>query len=242
MQKVAIIIPAYNEEVSIKKVIDDIKTVSIGHDFVLDIIVVNDCSIDKTAEIISKEDCIAIHLPMNLGIGGAMQTGFKYAYEHKYDYAIQVDGDGQHPAFEISKLIEYIKENNVDVVIGSRFLSNKGGFRSTLIRRIGIYYFKFLINLLVGKNITDSTSGFRIINAKTLEIVSNYYPDEYPEPESIMMYIKNNLNIAEVPVDMLERQGGKSSIDTFSGIYYIVKVSLSIIFTLIKFKRRKKIC
>ncbi|MDP4266681.1 MAG: glycosyltransferase family 2 protein [Bacteroidota bacterium] len=236
MKKIAIIVPAYNEEKSIAEVVNGIKSLSINDIYKIDVIVINDCSTDKTSEIASGLDCILINLPLNLGIGGAMQTGFKYAMKRDYDYAIQVDGDGQHPAKEIPRLIKAMEDYNADVVIGSRFLENEG-FRSTLTRRIGINFFKFIIKFLTGKLITDSTSGFRILNRKALEIVNKYYPDEYPEPESIILYSYNKLNIIETPVVMVERQGGKSSIGSISGIYYMIKVSLGIIFTMIRTKR-----
>ena len=233
--KIAVIVPAFNEEKSIASVVGDIQKVATENNFNIDIIVVNDCSIDATSEIISKLNCIAIHLPVNLGIGGAMQTGFKFAYENEYDFAIQIDGDGQHPANEIPKLLVAQKESNADVVIGSRFLNNKG-FQSTTLRRTGINYFRILNKIFAGVDITDSTSGFRLLNKKTLEFVCEYYPDEYPEPEAIVLYAKKKLNIVEVSVEMMARQGGTSSIGFFSSIYYMWKVSLGIIFTFIRTK------
>ena len=153
-------------------------------------------------------------------------------------HAIQIDGDGQHPASEIPELLNAMKENNYDVVIGSRFIS-KEGFQSSAIRRVGINYFKWLNRFLVGVTINDSTSGFRILNKKTLEIVSDIYPDEYPEPEAIILYSLNNLKIGEVSVTMKERQGGVSSIGRASSIYYMFKVSLAIIYTFIRIKFKK---
>jgi len=190
--KIAVIVPVFNEEKSIASVVDDIQKVTTENNLSIDIIVVNDCSIDSTSEIISKLNCIALQLPVNLGIGGAMQTGFKFVHENEYDFAIQVDGDGQHPANEIPKLLVAQKENNADVVIGSRFLNNKG-FQSTTLRRTGINYFRILNRIFAGVNITDSTSGFRLLNKKTLEFVCEYYPDEYPEPEAIVLYTKKKI-------------------------------------------------
>ena len=238
MIKIAAIVPAYNEEKAIAAVVDDINALAKAEGFNISVVVVNDCSKDATSEIISKLNCVALNLPVNLGIGGAVQTGFKYAYENGFDYAIQIDGDGQHPASEISKLVNLISENNFDVVIGSRFLS-KEGFQSSAMRRFGINYFKWLNRFLVGVTINDSTSGFRIINKKALEIVSENYPDEYPEPEAIILYSLNKLKIGEVPVTMKERQGGVSSIGRASSIYYMFKVSLAIIYTFIRIKFKK---
>ncbi|MBI2271387.1 MAG: glycosyltransferase family 2 protein [Bacteroidetes bacterium] len=238
MSKYAVVIPAYNEQQAISDVINAVNTTASLNGIKLDVIVVNDCSIDSTATIIAELNCIALNLPVNLGIGGAVQTGFKYAFENGYDFAFQIDGDGQHPPEELPKLIRAREEHNWDVVIGSRFI-DKIGFQSTLLRRTGINYFKFLIRSLAGVRITDSTSGFRMINRKTLAIVNEYYPDEYPEPEAIILYAKNNLNIGETPVNMRERQGGISSIGKRASVYYMLKVSLAIIFTFIRIKRKK---
>lgn len=239
MIRIAAIIPAYNEEKAIAAVVADINNTAKEQQMHLDAIVVNDCSKDTTSEVISKLNCIALNLPVNLGIGGAVQTGFKYAFENNYDYAIQVDGDGQHPASEIPLILKTALEANADVVIGSRFISG-GGFQSSALRRFGINYFKWLNKMLVGVTVNDSTSGFRLINKKVLELVSEYYPDEYPEPEAIILYSLNNFKIAEVQVSMKERQGGVSSIGAFSSIYYMLKVTLAIIYTFIRIKFRKR--
>ena len=237
--KIAAIVPAYNEEKAITAVVNDILQTAQSQNLSITVIVVNDCSKDTTSEIISKLKCVSLNLPVNLGIGGAVQTGFKYAFENGFDYAIQIDGDGQHPASEIVKLINAAKENNLDVVIGSRFMS-KEGFQSSAIRRFGINYFKWLNRFLVGITINDSTSGLRLINKRTLEIVSEYYPDEYPEPEAIILYSLNKLKVGEVSVNMKERQGGVSSIGTLSSIYYMFKVTLAIIYTFIRIKFKKR--
>jgi len=236
--RIAAIVPAFNEEEAITSVVNDINQLAAEKQLLIDVIVVNDCSKDSTSEIISKINCIAINLPINLGIGGAVQTGFKYALENGYDFAIQIDGDGQHPASEIPKIISAAVNGNLDVVIGSRFIT-KEGFQSSAFRRIGISYFKWLNHLLVGTVIFDSTSGFRLINRKVLTIVSEYYPDEYPEPEAIIVYSLNNFKIGEVSVSMKDRQGGVSSIGTFASVYYMLKVTLAIIFTFIRMKFKR---
>ena len=238
MLKIAAIVPAYNEEKSIENVVKSINSIDSNGFFSIDVIVINDCSKDSTSELIHSLNCIALDLPINLGIGGAVQTGFKYAFENNYDFAIQVDGDGQHPANEIYKIVKDAVDHNADVAIGSRFI-NKQGFQSSAMRRFGINYFRKLNNLLVGIVVTDSTSGFRLINKKVLEKVSEYYPDEYPEPEAIILYALNNFKIIEVPVNMMERQGGVSSIGFMSSIYYMFKVSLAIIYTFIRLKFKK---
>jgi glycosyltransferase involved in cell wall biosynthesis len=236
--KIAAIVPAYNEEKAIAAVVASLNAVAEKHSLQLDVIVVNDCSKDSTSEIISRLKCIPLDLPINLGIGGAVQTGFRYAFDNGYDYAVQVDGDGQHPAEEIPDLVKKAESENADVVIGSRFI-NKEGFQSSALRRFGINYFKWLNKVLVGTTISDSTSGFRLISKRVLEKVSDYYPDEYPEPEAIIIYSLYGFKITEVPVEMKERQGGVSSIGAFASVYYMIKVSLAILFTWvrIKFKR-----
>ncbi len=237
--KFAIIVPAFNEERSIANVVNEINNVLLSNHYQADIIVVNDCSIDSTATLISNLNCISLNLPINLGIGGAVQTGFLFAFEHGYDFAIQMDGDGQHPAEELPKLINAALDNKFDVVIGSRFIS-KQGFQSSAMRRFGINYFKRLNRILVGVDILDSTSGFRLINRKALEIVCEYYPDEYPEPESIIMYSLANLRIGEVAVEMKERTNGVSSIGNVASVYYMFKVSLAILFTFVRIKFKSK--
>lgn len=235
MTKIAAIVPAYNEESSIAAVVDDINAVAEKNGLNIDVVVVNDCSTDSTSEIISRLKCIALDLPINLGIGGAVQTGFKFALENNYEYAFQIDGDGQHPAAEIPKLISKAQDTNADVVIGSRFI-DKEGFQSSALRRFGISYFKWLNISLVGVVVNDSTSGFRLISRRVMENASEYYPDEYPEPETIIIYSLKKFSITEVAVEMKERQGGVSSIGTFASVYYMIKVSLAIIFTFVRIK------
>ncbi len=236
-QKIAVIIPAYNEESAIAAVIASVNALNSSASATRYIpIVINDCSKDRTAEIIDKADCIPIHLAVNLGIGGAVQTGFIFALENGFDYAIQIDGDGQHPPEFIPKMLEELKTKNLDVIIGSRFLTNEG-FQSTFARRMGINYFHHLNNWLVGVSVKDSTSGMRMLNRKALLVVSEYYPDEYPEPEAIVLYAVNKLNIGEFAVQMNERQGGVSSIGTSGSVYYMFKVTLAIFFTYLRLKK-----
>lgn len=233
MERIAAIVPAYNEEAAIAAVVGDIRSVASASGLHIDVVVVNDCSTDSTAGIIDRLDCIPLHLPINLGIGGAVQTGFRYALDNGYDYAVQVDGDGQHPAEALPALYKVINEKKWDVVIGSRFIK-KEGFQSTMLRRTGITYFRWLNRLCTGLDISDSTSGLRMINRKALHIVSESYPDEYPEPEAIVLYAKHGLSVGEMPVTMRERQGGISSIGAFSALYYMWKVTIAILFTFIR--------
>jgi glycosyltransferase involved in cell wall biosynthesis len=231
--KIAAVVPAYNESHAIKNVVDELTAAGKKSGIDLTVVVVNDCSTDDTGIIIDQLNCVALHLPVNLGIGGAVQTGFKFAFENNFDFAIQVDGDGQHPAEEISKIIAAAVENSWDVTIGSRFLT-KEGFQSSSMRRAGIKYFSRLNKLLTGFAIYDTTSGFRLLNKKALAIVSEYYPDEYPEPEAIVLYARHNLRVGEVQVQMRERQGGVSSINSSGAIYYMGKVTLACLFTRVR--------
>ncbi len=237
MKRIAIIIPAYNEAKNIAQVVKDVHNIKSSL-FKADPIVVNDCSTDATAFIVEKLDCVLLNLPFNLGIGGAVQTGYKYASINEYDYAIQVDGDGQHPVDAIELLFKEISENNVDVVIGSRFIT-KEGFQSSLLRRFGIQYFQFLNKILLGIIITDCTSGFRMVTKDVVSVLCDYYPDDYPEPEAIVLFNLQGFLIKEIPVMMKERQGGVSSINFVSSIYYMVKVTLAIFYTFIRIKSRK---
>ena len=234
LKKVAIIIPCYNEEECVENVFKEISAILIDGCY-LEPVFVNDCSKDKTLSILKTIKAKFLDLPVNLGIGGAVQAGYKYALLHDFDIAIQLDGDGQHPSDQIVNLIEPILKGKADVVIGSRFLL-KEGFQSTFARRLGINYFKFLNKFLIGKTITDNTSGFRALNKEALKIVCDYYPDEYPEPEAIILFSLNNLRIEEIPVIMRERMGGQSSISSFKSIYYMIKVSLAIFFIYLRLK------
>ncbi|MBU0489353.1 MAG: glycosyltransferase family 2 protein [Bacteroidetes bacterium] len=237
MKRIAVVIPAYNEEASVSAVVSSVNSL-VSEKYIYTPIVVNDASTDRTAEIASKLDCILLSLPANLGIGGAVQTGFRYAWREGFDYAFQVDGDGQHPADQLPVLLKGIENTGADVVIGSRFITGKG-FQSTFLRRTGIRFLGFQIRIFTGQRITDCTSGFRVVNRNALELINEYYPDEYPEPESILYYHRNKLTISEIPVVMHERTGGKSSIRAFSTIYYIIKVSLAMFFTNFRIKKRR---
>ncbi len=227
--KIAIIIPCFNEESNVLQLSNEIEKTIFSLPIEVKPIFINDCSTDNTKLILEKNNLNHINLSVNLGIGGAVQTGFKYALRNGFDIAIQMDGDGQHPPSELEKIILPIYTNEADVSIGSRYI-NKEGFQSSALRRIGINYFKWFNKLLTGITIYDSTSGYRALNRKALEVVSDYYPDEYPEPEAIILYSINKLRIKEVAVIMRERQGGESSIRAYKTIYYMIKVTLSTLF------------
>jgi len=223
-----VIVPAFNEAQVIGRVIEDLR----GIDLELDILVVNDGSADSTsAAARATGEALVVDLPKNLGIGGAVQTGFKHAARNGYRIAIQFDGDGQHLAAEIPKLLVRLEQDNVDMVIGSRFLEKHAGFRSTILRRVGIRLFEGLNSLLIGQRITDNTSGFRAYDRQAIEFLAQHYPVDYPEPEVVILLGRNHFKIAEISTEMRERQAGWSSITGITGAYYMIKVILAIIMT-----------
>jgi glycosyltransferase involved in cell wall biosynthesis len=221
--KCLVIIPAFNEEGSVGQVVENVR----NHLPQSDIVVINDGSKDRTSEKARTGRAKVLDLPFNLGIGGAMQTGYKYAYMKGYDVAIQVDGDGQHDPKEIEKLLEALEGQNLDMVIGSRFIE-RSGYRVSKARRIGIVILSRVISLIVGYEVTDPTSGFRAVNRRVIKLFSSDYPQDYPEPEAIVFLHRHGLNIGEVPVDMSVRCTGESSITWSRSIYYMVKVLLAI--------------
>lgn len=221
--RILIIIPAYNEAENIQKVIEAVRN-SVPE---MDYIVVNDCSVDDTEKICKQNRYQYISLPVNLGIGGGVQTGYLYALQNGYDIAIQLDGDGQHDPSYIHELIEPIINNEADIVIGSRFIS-KEGFQSSIPRRFGIKFLSFIIKIFCGAKIKDVTSGFRAVNRKFIKYYAENYAQDYPEPEAIIAAIMNSGRVKEISVMMSERNGGKSSISAWKSVYYMFKVSLAI--------------
>lgn len=219
-----IIIPAYNEEESIVELISEIKNAAPDFDYV----VINDHSKDNTLDLCKRNKIRVIDLPINLGIGGAVQTGYRYACQNDYDYAVQLDGDGQHDPAYLSVMYKRITADNADMVIGSRFIE-KRGFQSSTTRRLGIRFFTVLIKLLTGVVISDPTSGFRIVNRNIMEKFAMDYPRDYPEPESVVSILKGNGKVEEIPVQMRERRGGVSSINIKKSVYYMVKVTIAMI-------------
>ena len=227
--KILVIVPAYNEESSIRGVIEDLRdNFPQG-----DIVVVNDGSQDRTSDVIKGLGVNIIDLPYNLGIGGAMQTGFLYALREGYDAALQCDGDGQHHADQIEKILPPFVSDSADLVVGSRFLS-EGGFTSSVQRRIGSKILSFVVSSIIRQKITDTTSGFRVYGRKTLEFFSSVYPEDYPEVEAFILAHKKGLRIVEVPSEIGPRTGGKSSITFSQAFYYMVKVMLAISVDLMK--------
>lgn len=222
--KKLIIIPAYNESAGIRNTVEEIQKKARDFDYV----VINDCSTDDTRKLCEDMHYNIVNLPVNLGIGGAVQTGYKYGVRNGYDLAVQVDGDGQHDPRFLSKMSEYLQVTGADMVIGSRFIE-KEGFQSSGARRAGIKYFTFLIRLLTGKTITDPTSGLRMVNRDIMEMFAQDYPKDYPEPESVVAVLRRGKKVKEIPVVMRERNGGVSSISLKKSVYYMIKVSLAIL-------------
>lgn len=227
--KKLVIIPAYNEEGGIVKTVTDV--VENAKDF--DYVVINDCSKDNTLKICREHNFNVVNLPVNMGIGGGVQTGYMYAYRNGYDIAVQFDGDGQHNASYLTEMSEKLVKEQLDMVIGSRYIE-KEGFQSSGMRRLGIRYFTGLIKLLTGKKITDPTSGMRMINQKIMKQFSEEYPKDYPEPESVVTILKEGAKVEEIPVKMNAREEGVSSISPSKSIYYMVKVSIAVLIAAIR--------
>jgi glycosyltransferase involved in cell wall biosynthesis len=231
-KKTLIIIPAYNEEGAIARVITNIRR-DVPH---ADVLVVNDGSLDRTAREARQNGAMVMNLPYNMGIGSAVQSGFLFAKKKGYHCAVQVDGDGQHPPSEIPKLLAAL-DNGVDMVIGSRFVQPTK-YRPTFTRSLGIKIFAFLVSLIVGKKVHDTTSGFRAASRKAILLLSKTYPHDYPEVEALITLHRNGMQFVEVPVEMNSRQEGKSSIAAKNAVYYMLKVTLAVFIAIIK--RRQK--
>jgi len=231
--KMLIIIPAYNEEENLPGVIEDLKDhldeIDMNH-----IVIIDDGSIDQTTEVAKSLGATVITFPYNLGIGGAVQTGFLYAAQNDYEIVLRCDGDGQHRADQISRLIEPVLTGRVDVVIGSRFLVEKS-YDTPFLRNIGIKLFSVINSVIIGQKITDSTSGFRAYNRKAIKFLAKHYPQDYPEPEALVILKKNGFRLAEVPVEMRQRMRGKSSITFFSALYYMIKVCFAVFMGMFKY-------
>ena len=229
MKELLLIIPSYNEADNIRTVLNSIRKTFCD----CDILIINDGSTDNTSDIAREENVKVIDLPINLGIGGCVQTGFLYAKKIGYKYALQFDGDDQHNAEEIEVILNEIKYNSSDLVIGSRFLNKVKGYNPSLYRRIGIKIFEILIMILIAKKITDSTSGFRIYSSRAISFLAENYPIDFPEPEAIILLQKNGFKISEVKTTMKKRRSGDSSIQ-FKGALYMLKVTLGMIMTYLR--------
>jgi glycosyltransferase involved in cell wall biosynthesis len=219
------IVPARDEAAAIAGVLDELR----AFDPRLDVVVVDDGSVDDTAAIARARGATVVRLPFNLGIGGAVQTGFKYALEHGYDEAVRLDGDGQHIPAELPKLIGPLEAGEADIVVGSRFAGDEGtDYKPPLARRAGIRFFARIVSWLVHQRVTDTTSGFQALNRKGIALFAADYPHDYPEVEATVMVVKNRLRLKEVRVTMREREHGRSSINALRSIYYVLKVTLAL--------------
>lgn len=238
MGKILVIVPAYNEEESLGTVIEGIRQ---DAPFT-DIVVVNDGSVDSTSRIANEKADFVLDLPYNLGIGGAMQTGYKFASQMDYDIAVQVDADGQHNASEIDSLIKPIIADEADVVVGSRYIEyiEDKRYKAPFLRWLGITIFSGVISFITRQKITDPTSGFRAINKRVIKFFADEYPQDYPEPEAIILLHRVGFRIKEIPITMNVRIKGRSSITFFKSIYYMIKVFLAIMIDLCKEKSFSK--
>ena len=228
MNNGCIIIPCYNESTNIARVIEEVSQFAEN----LEILVINDASTDETSLAArNAEKATVIDLPANLGVGGAVQTGLKYARSRGYSWAIKLDGDGQHPPEAIQSLLKPLIACEADITVGSRFLGTNSGFRSSFLRRIGIKFFENLGVLLTGQRFTDATSGFRAYNRKAIEFMAVRYPTfDYPEPEELVLASLNGLRLKEVSVSMRDRWSGESTISSSFSVYFMLKVTLAMIF------------
>jgi glycosyltransferase involved in cell wall biosynthesis len=217
------IVPAFNEERNVGRVLDELRRLDPG----LDVVVVSDGSTDRTAEVASARGAHVIRLPFNLGIGGAVQTGFRHAWEEGYELAVRLDGDGQHDPGELPSLVAPVVAGEADLVVGSRFASG-GGYRSSAARRVGIRILARVVSLIARQRLTDTTSGFQACNRRAIAVYAADLPHDYPEVEGMVMAIKHRIRLVEVPVTMREREHGHSSIGALASIYYMIKILLAL--------------
>jgi glycosyltransferase involved in cell wall biosynthesis len=217
------IVPAFNEERNVGRVIDELRAFDPG----LEIVVVSDGSADRTAEVAAERGAHVIRLPFNLGIGGAVQTGFRFAWEEGYELAVRLDGDGQHDPGELGVLVAPVVAGEADLAVGSRFVEG-GGYRSSAARRVGIRILARVVSLIARQRLTDTTSGFQACNRRAIALYAADLPHDYPEVEGMVMAIKHRIRLVEVPVTMREREHGHSSIGTLASIYYMIKILLAL--------------
>lgn len=235
MTRTIAVVPAYNEERAIGSVVREIH----AYDASIDVVVVDDHSGDGTAAAARAAGAHVVRLPFNLGIGGAVQTGFKYALDNGYARAVRLDGDGQHIAEELATILAPLERGEADVVTGSRFVgAGDPTYRPRLTRRIGIAWFALLVSFLGRHRVTDTTSGFQALNRRAIALFAADYPTDYPEVEGALLVLRSGLRLREVPVRMREREHGSSSITPVRSIYYLLKVSLALLVASLRRARR----
>ena len=232
--KILIIIPCYNEEENIERVVANLKQAAPEADY----LIVNDCSTDRSAAICRDNGFSYVSLPVNLGIGGGVQCGYLYAREHGYDITVQMDGDGQHDPAYLHRILAPVADGTLDMCIGSRFIE-RDGFQSSVMRRVGINFLSALLRVLCGVHVRDVTSGFRACSKRLTAFYADHHAQDYPEPEAIITAVLGGYRVGEAPVVMRERMGGVSSISPFKSVYYMVKVSISLIVFRLTSHRRK---
>ena len=233
--KTLVIIPCYNESQNICQVVENLRAACPQVDY----LVVNDCSTDNSVEILRAQGYNYLDLPVNLGIGGGVQCGYRYAREHGYDVTVQMDGDGQHDPAYLEAVIAPVAEGRLDMCIGSRFIKCEG-FQTSFLRRVGIRFLSGMIWLLTGRHVRDVTSGYRACGKALTNLFADQYAQDYPEPEAILRSVVAGYRVGEVPVVMAERQGGVSSIRAFKSIYYMIKVSLSLVIYRLSFTKKRR--
>lgn len=228
-----VIIPAYNEEGSVGDVVRSVRDVLPG----IPVVVIDDGSLDATCQVARQAGAEILRLPHHLGLGGAVQTGYRFAYEHGYDCVVRVDSDGQHNPADIPVLLDKLRTDNYDMVTGSRFL-RPNGYRVQRLRRFGGRLFSLVLHPILGKRITDPTSGFAAVNRRALEIFSRSFPLEYPEIEALVVLQRKALRFCEVPVQMFPRRAGRSTIGSLGAVYYMFRVLLGVLVNVLKYERR----
>lgn len=233
--KILVMIPCYNEEENLERVVERLRESCPEVDF----LIIDDCSTDGSRALCEKNGYSYLSLPVNLGIGGGVQSGYLFAVERGYDITVQMDGDGQHDPAYLKALIEPVAHGDLDMAIGSRFIT-KDGFQSSALRRLGINIISLFIWILTGQRVKDTTSGFRACNRALTEFYAQHYAQDYPEPEAIVSALVSGYRVGEVPVVMKERIGGTSSIHSFKSVYYMVKVCLSLVVYRLSFSPRKR--
>jgi hypothetical protein len=229
-----LLIPAYNEEGAIRRVIAEAREVQPG----LPVLVVNDCSKDATVTAAREVGAEVLSLPCHLGLGGCVQAGYKFAYDRGYSVVVRIDGDGQHDPRDIARLLDRLESSGAEMVIGVRSPNSTNGFQTSPLRRLGIYFFKLMLKPILGRRVSDPTSGFVAVNRRALELFSHTFPLEYPEIEALGVLQRRRFRFEEIPCKVRPRIAGRSSITALKSVYYIIHVLLGVFVNVLKYERR----